>query len=67
MLRIVIEGRMEGKRERGRKRKGMLDLLLEGEDYMSLKRRAQDRGRWRMWSPRNCRVTEHWRERENHT
>ena len=59
LLRKVIEGKMEGKRTRGRKRKGMLDILLEEEDYISLKRRAQDRMRWRMWMPRTCRETEH--------
>ena len=59
LLRKVIEDKMEGKRTRGRKRKCMLNIFLEEEDYISLKRRAQDRMRWRMWLPRTCLVTEH--------
>src|SRR5258708_24765701 len=37
LLKDVIEGRMEGKRVRGRKRMGMLDVLMES-DYEKLKR-----------------------------
>ena len=52
LLRKVLEGEIDGKRTRSRKRKGMLDILLKEEDYISLKRRVQDRVRWRMWLPR---------------
>ena len=41
LLKSVIEGRMEGKRCRGRKRIGMLDKLKEGGDYVVMKRRAR--------------------------
>ena len=59
MLKEVIEGRMLGKRPRGRKRIGMLDELQEKESYGDMKRRAQDRVGWRGWMPGTCRVAEH--------
>src|SRR5215510_7102107 len=43
MLKKIIEGRMEGKRGRGRMRIGMLDLLQEEGGYAAMKRRALDR------------------------
>ena len=58
MMRDVIEGRMEGKRGRGRKRIAMLDDLID-ESYVELKRRAQDREGWKMWKPWTCREAEH--------
>ena len=54
LMRDVIEGRMEGKRPRGRRRKGMLDELLDGQSYQEMKRRAEDRLEWRGWEPRTC-------------
>jgi len=42
LLQRVIEGRIQGKPIRGRKRIGMLSGLIGKEDYTSLKRRAQD-------------------------
>ena len=42
-LQRVIEGRMQGKPSRGRKRIGMLSDLIGREDYASLKTRAHDR------------------------
>lgn len=53
LLKQVIEGRMEGKRARGRPRKGMIDDLKEGS-YVHMKRRAEDRQKWRVWMPRTC-------------
>ena len=50
LLRDVMEGRMEGKRGRGRMRKGMLDELMKG-DYETMKRGAQNRDAWREWMP----------------
>jgi hypothetical protein len=59
LLKEVIEGRMDGKRPRGRKRLGMLNELKE-DGYASMKRKVEDRGLWRMWMPkRTCRMTEH--------
>jgi len=42
LLRDVIEGKMQGKRPRGRPRIGMFYELKEG----SYERRAEDRERW---------------------
>ena len=48
LLKEVIEGKMEGKRPRGRPRIGMLDELKKGS-YVDIKRRAEDRQMWRSW------------------
>ena len=45
MLRDVMEGRMMGKRPRGRARAGMMDELMEGS-YVKMKRRAEEREEW---------------------
>jgi hypothetical protein len=58
LLKYVMEGRMEGKRPRGRRRIGMIDDLKEGS-YEEMKRRAEDRVGWRIWTPRTCRRAEH--------
>jgi len=50
LLKQVLEGRMEGKRPRGRLRFGMIDDLKEGS-YVKMKRRAEDRVAWRCWMP----------------
>ena len=47
LLKLALEGRMEGKRQRGRPRLGMIDDLKEGS-YESMKRRAEDREVWRV-------------------
>ena len=57
LLKLALEGRMEGKRQRGRPRLGMINDLKEGS-YESMKRRAEDRERWRVWLPRTCREAE---------
>ena len=59
LLKDVVEGRMEGKRPRGRKRIGMIDDLKEGLSYEILKRRAENRDRWKSWMPRTCQLAEH--------
>ena len=54
MMKLMIEGRMEGKRGRGRMRMGMIDVLLEDGTYVQMKRRAEDRDKWKRWMPRTC-------------
>ena len=54
----MIEGRMDGKRGRRRKRIGMLDDLTKGEQYEQLKRRAEGRDLWRDWTPNYLSLTE---------
>ena len=43
LLRIVIEGRVEGRRPPGRLRTGILDRIKNGSSYQSIKRRAFER------------------------
>jgi len=50
LLKQVLEGRMEGKRPKGRPRFGMIDGLKEGS-YVEMKRRAEDIVAWRYWMP----------------
>jgi hypothetical protein len=57
LMRDVMEGKMEGKRSRGRVRFGMIDEIKEG-GYASMKKRAQDRVSWRSWMPRTCLTAE---------
>ena len=53
LMRDVMEGRMEGKKSRGRPRIGMLDGLI-GKTYGDMKRRAEDRDDWKSWVPWTC-------------
>ena len=53
LMRDVMEGRMEGKRSRGRPRTGMLDDLI-GKTYGDMKRKAEDRDDWKSWVPWTC-------------
>ena len=54
LMKDVIEGRIDGKRGRGRRRQSMLHELMEGGSYEQLKRKAEDRELWRKWVPRTC-------------
>src|ERR1044071_8145793 len=53
LLKEVIEGRMEGKRIRGRPRLGMLDDLIT-HSYADMKRKIEDREKWRSYMPWTC-------------
>ena len=58
LLKEIIEGRIDGKRPRGRKRLGMISELTE-DGYANMKRRTENRTLWRKWMPkRTCRKTD---------
>ena len=59
LVKEVIEGRMEGKRERGKPRIKMLDNTKADETHEKIKRRAMDRKCWRNWTSRTCFQAEH--------
>ena len=48
LQREIIEGRMEGKRERGIPRQKLLDWMMS-EGYSKLKEEAQHRETWSHW------------------
>ena len=58
LLKDVMEGKMMGKRRRGRPRTGMMDELME-DSYVKMKRRAKGREEWRRWMPRTCLIAEY--------
>jgi len=45
-VHTVLEGRIEGKRGRGRKRQQMIDNIMGKENCISMKRKAEDQKRW---------------------
>src|SRR6476661_9380931 len=53
LMKLVLEGRMEGKKPRGRPRMDMIDNVLD-ETYGDMKRKAENRENWRIWKPRIC-------------
>ena len=53
LMKLVLEGRLEGKRMRGKPGMGMIDDLVE-ESYEVMKRRAENKDVWRIWKPRTC-------------
>jgi len=58
MLKLVIGGRMEGRRPKGRPRMGMIDDIMMGS-YERMKRRALDREGWRVRMPLTYHAAEH--------
>src|SRR6218665_573827 len=58
LLKEGIEGRMIGKRPRGRKRVGMLNEFLKEASRAELKRKAENRKEWKKWKPRTCLTAE---------
>ena len=50
LLKEVIEGRMEGKRDRGRLQLRMLDEI-KVRSYVDMKRRTEDRVGWKSYVP----------------
>ena len=53
LMKDVMEGGLDGRRVRGRPRIGMLDELKEGS-YVQMKRRAENREKWKGWVPGTC-------------
>src|SRR6476469_4112346 len=53
LMKLVLKGRMEGKRPGGRLRMGMINDVLD-ETYVDMKRKAKNREVWRIWMPRTC-------------
>jgi len=51
LLKDIMEGKFEGRRPRGRKRKSMLDDLKGGRTYQEMKRVAMNRELWRVTDP----------------
>ena len=47
LMGSVLEGVVMGKRGRGRRRRGFMDCMVEGDGYVGVKRRAEDRVSWR--------------------
>ena len=57
LLKLVTEGRMVGKKLKGRPWMGMIDDIVE-ESYVEMKRMAHDRKKWRSWTSRTCQKAE---------
>src|SRR6478609_3564 len=53
LIKLVLEGRMEGKRPRRRPIMGMIDDVLD-ETYGDMKSKAENRESWRISKPRIC-------------
>ena len=51
LLNLALEGRINGKRGRGRPRRSWLDDIMEWSDqksYAEVKQKTEDRGAWRV-------------------
>src|SRR6476469_6881592 len=53
LMKLVLEGRMKGKKPRRKPRMGMIDDVLD-ETYGDMKSKAKNRESWRMWRPKTC-------------
>jgi len=51
LLGEFIEGKMEGKRLRGRRRMGMLEEVYKKKSYGIMKTKPEDRMLWKSWMP----------------
>ena len=54
LLRTVLEGRIPGKKTRGRPRMMLLDWMMDGGrkmNYGELKKKSSNRQYWRQWNP----------------
>jgi hypothetical protein len=54
LLKHVIEGKMEGRGRRGRRRTQLLDYLKELRGFWNLKEEALERTTWRNYFGRSC-------------
>src|SRR6476469_3618831 len=52
LMKLVLEGRMEGKRPSGRPKMGMINDVLD-ETYGDMKRKAKNSESWRIWKPKS--------------
>ena len=57
-LREDFEGRFEGRRVRGRRRRELLDGLKNGRDYVDLMRRTKDRINMEALMKKTCQKAE---------
>ena len=52
LLKEFIEGRLYGKKRKGKPQQQVQDFIMERKNYVDMKRLAQDRKSWRKWNHR---------------
>ena len=52
LIKELIEGRLYGKKRRGKPRQQMLDFIMERKTYVEMKRLTRDRKSWRKQNDR---------------